>query len=212
MKKAKKTELEKAFEYAPIKALNMTDEEKAKWSPLVLKIYQQDMTCASLGNDRCENNAFIHQILVRDEDNNQIVIRAKDCPKLKLRRNYLLRQFATNKLSLSLLTNQKTFPIEDPREEKVDDFFKKSIKDNKIVGLYFYGPVGVGKTYKTISYCNDMVMYNNRTVSYVFLPELVRKMKDNFSLDSSFNKKLIDDCCNADILVLDDFGAEYTSA
>lgn len=207
-----KTDLEQVFNYAPIKALNMTEAEKIKWAKFATQIYMQDATCAALANDQCENSAFIHNVLVRDEHTGEIVIRCVDCPKVKLQKNYLIRQFANNKLSLSLLNNPNTFPIEDPREEKVNEFFKKSIKDNKVVGLYFHGSVGIGKTYKTISYCNDMIMKNNRTVSYVFLPELVRKMKDNFSLDSSYNKKLIDDCCNADILVLDDFGAEYTSA
>ena len=57
-----------------------------------------------------------------------------------------------------------------------------------------------------------MIIKNNRTIAYLFLPETVRQMKDNFSLDNLNNKKIIDNCCAADILVLDDFGAEYTNA
>lgn len=205
-------ELDKIFNYAPIKALKMSDEEKTKWATIATQIYKQDKECADLPNDKCVNEGFIHTTLVRDTRTGQIVLRASDCPKHRLFENYVIREFASNLLGLSLLNNKNSYAIEDVREEKVNKYYLDSIKNNKPVGLYFYGSVGIGKTYKTISYCNDMILKNNSKVAYIFVPRLLREMKDNFDKSSAFNKKIIEDCCKADILVLDDFGAEYSSA
>ena len=53
---------------------------------------------------------------------------------------------------------------------------------------------------------------NKKKVAYIFLPQFVGEIKNNFSENPSNNKVLITNCCVADILVLDDFGAEYASA
>lgn len=200
-----------AFNYEPIKLLKMNDEEKKKWKEFVWKIYEQDLLCKKLPNNKCVNEAFVHYILIRNEKN-QIIIKGRNCHKYQLNTNYLLRQFAANKLVLSLSDNDQKYPINDPNEQKLIDYYQNSIKNNQLIGLYLYGGAGIGKTFKTISYCNDMVIRNNRTVSYVFLPELVRTMKENFSYDNLDNKAIINKCCQSDILVLDDVGAEYTSS
>lgn len=209
-KKTKDVSLEKIFAYKPFKSLNLTEAEKTKWADICKEIYFQDAACAALPPDQCCNTSFIHNFLTRDEISGEIVLRARSCEKRKLHTNYLVQQFAKTKLSLSLTNDKKTFSIE-PDEQKINNFLLNSIKTNEIVGFYFFGDVGIGKTHKMISYCNDMVIKNDRTVAYVFLPELVRQMRENFSDSSQANKDLIDRCCIADILVLDDFGAEYTS-
>lgn len=199
-------------EYKPFKALKLTPAEKEKFKDLAMQIYLNEVACAALPADKCTSSSFLHMVLVRDEDTNELVIKTKSCPKKKLQDNYLVRQFTNNKLGLSLTDNKQDFPIIDVREEKLNQILNESIKKNKIIGFCLQGSVGVGKTYKIISYCNDMILKNNRTVAYLFLPEAVRQMKDNFSGDNLNNKKIIDNCCAADILILDDFGAEYTNA
>lgn len=199
-------------EYKPFKALNLTPAEKEQYREVATQIYNNELACAALPADQCTISSFLHMALVRDEDTGKITIKTRPCPKKKLQENYLVREFSSNKLNLSLTNNKPDYPITDVREEKLNQILKDSIKDNKIIGFCLHGSVGVGKTHKMISYCNDMILKNNRTVSYLFLPEVVRQMKDNFSLDNLNNKKIIDNCCVSDILVLDDFGAEYTNA
>ncbi|MBQ0045421.1 MAG: ATP-binding protein [Mycoplasma sp.] len=199
-------------DYKPFKALKLTANEKEQFKDVAMQIYVNEAACAALPADQCTSTSFLHMCLVRDEDTGKIVIKTKSCPKRKLQENYLVRQFANNKLGLSLLNNKQDYPIIDVREEKLNQILADSIKNNKIIGFCLQGTVGVGKTYKIISYCNDMILKNNRKIAYLFLPEAVRQMKDNFSLDNLLNKRIIDNCCLADILVLDDFGAEYTNA
>lgn len=210
-KKVNKTpDMDKIFAYKQFKDLDMSAEEKKKWAEICKQIYFQDASCAALPSDQCCNSGFIHHFLTRDEDTGEIVLRARACDKGRLHKNYLVQQFASTKLALSLTNDKKVFSLE-PDEQKVNNFLLNSIKKNEIVGFYFFGDVGIGKTHKIISYCNDMITKNDRTVAYVFLPELVRQMRENFSDSNLANKDLIDKCCVADILVLDDFGAEYTS-
>lgn len=199
-------------DYKPFKALNLTAAEKQQFQDVAMQIYINEAACAALPADQCTSGSFLHMCLVRDEDTGKIVLKTKSCPKKKLQENYLVRQFANNKLGLSLLNHKQDYPIVDVREQKLNQILTESIKENKIIGFCLQGTVGVGKTYKIISYCNDMILKNNRKIAYLFLPEAVRQMKDNFAIDNLQNKKIIDNCCLADILVLDDFGAEYTNA
>ena len=199
------------FEYPPIKALKLSIQEKNKWKPIIQQIYDQDLICKNLPNSSCVDDSFVHLYLKRDEKTKQIVVGSCFCKKRCLQTNYLIRGFAKNKLDLSLLNDKKVFLINDDNEQKLNNLLKESIQNNSDIGLYFYGRSGIGKTHKMISYCNDMILQHNKTIAYVFLPQFVREIKENFDLDSSINKKIIDDCCKADILILDDFGAEYTS-
>lgn len=203
-------DMDKLFSYKQFKSLDMTPEEKLKWADICKQIYFQDAMCAALPPDQCSNSGFIHNFLTRDEITGEIILKARPCVKGRLVSNYLVQQFAKNKLSLSLLHDKKPYSIE-PDEQKINNFLLNSIKKNETVGFYFYGDVGIGKTHKMISYCNDMIIENNKTVAYIFLPEMVRQLRDNFSNVNNTNKELIDKCCNADILIMDDFGAEYTS-
>lgn len=199
-------------EYKPFKALKMTAAEKEQYKDVAMQIYMNEAACAALPAEQCTTPSFLHMVLVRDEETGQIAIKTKPCPKRKLQENYLEREFSSTKLNLSLTKQKPDYPITDVREEKLNQILKDSIKKDEVIGFCLTGSVGVGKTHKIISYCNDMITINNRTVAYLFLPEVVRQMKDNFSLDNLNNKRIIDNCCLADILVLDDFGAEYTNA
>lgn len=76
-------------------------------------------------------------------------------------------------------------------------------------GLYFYGPFGVGKTYFLGALANKLKEYNISTM-LIYMPEFVREIKNSFK-DDSVNTK-IDYFKKADVLMLDDIGAENQSA
>jgi primosomal protein DnaI len=76
-------------------------------------------------------------------------------------------------------------------------------------GLYFYGPFGVGKTYFLGAVANELKKYNLSSM-LIYMPEFVREMKSSIK-DDSINEK-IDFFKKADVLMLDDIGAETQSA
>ncbi|MFC3040078.1 primosomal protein DnaI [Virgibacillus xinjiangensis] len=76
-------------------------------------------------------------------------------------------------------------------------------------GLYFHGPFGVGKTYFLGAVANKLREYNYSTMM-IYMPEFVREIKSSFK-DDSTNEK-IDFFKKADVLMLDDIGAEMQSA
>ncbi|WP_404453816.1 primosomal protein DnaI [Oceanobacillus kapialis] len=76
-------------------------------------------------------------------------------------------------------------------------------------GIYFYGPFGVGKTYFLGALANKLKEINISS-TLIYMPEFVREIKASFK-DDSINDK-IDYFKKADVLMLDDIGAELHSA
>ncbi|WP_158736617.1 primosomal protein DnaI [Alteribacillus sp. YIM 98480] len=76
-------------------------------------------------------------------------------------------------------------------------------------GLYLYGKFGVGKTYMMGAIANELA---ERDISsmIVYVPDFFREMKQALS-DGSVQEK-IDNVKNVEVLILDDIGAETTSA
>ncbi|SET44311.1 replicative DNA helicase loader DnaI [Oceanobacillus limi] len=76
-------------------------------------------------------------------------------------------------------------------------------------GIYFYGPFGVGKTYFLGALANKLKEYNISSM-LIYMPEFVREIKSSLK-DDSINQK-IDFFKKADVLMIDDIGAETQSA
>ena len=204
-----KSEEQYLFEQPQIKSLNLTDKEKFIWKQWIKDIYDQKNTCDSYDDSKCWSEGFLHYRLIRN-DYGEITIVSFPCRKRKLLNNYLIRQFPDNKLKLSL-KNRDAYLPDTEQEKRIDRFLMNSIENNKLVGMYLYGKAGIGKSHKIISYCNDLIRNTNYKISYVFMPALVNKVRDNFDADSYLNKEIIRKCVEVDLLVLDDFVAEFTN-
>ncbi|MHA6260640.1 primosomal protein DnaI [Sporosarcina sp. CAU 1771] len=76
-------------------------------------------------------------------------------------------------------------------------------------GLYIHGPFGTGKSYILGALANELAKRRIRTVA-VYVPEFLRDMKQSIQ-DNSLNEK-IEFVKKAQVLMLDDFGAETMSA
>ncbi|MBD1223694.1 primosomal protein DnaI [Virgibacillus halodenitrificans] len=76
-------------------------------------------------------------------------------------------------------------------------------------GIYFYGPFGVGKTYFLGALANKLKEFNVSS-TLIYMPEFVREIKASMK-DDSFNDK-VEFFKKADVLMLDDIGAEMQSA
>ncbi|MCD8501099.1 MAG: primosomal protein DnaI [Bacillaceae bacterium] len=75
-------------------------------------------------------------------------------------------------------------------------------------GLYFYGKFGVGKTYLMGAIANELAERNISSM-LVYTPDFFRELKSGIH-DGSYNEK-IEVVKNAQVLILDDIGAETMS-
>lgn len=76
-------------------------------------------------------------------------------------------------------------------------------------GLYIYGSFGIGKSFILGALANELAQRQIRTVA-VYVPEFLREMKQSIQ-DQTLNEK-IDFVKSAQVLILDDLGAETMSA
>lgn len=89
------------------------------------------------------------------------------------------------------------------------NFLKQAREGLPAKGLYFYGSFGVGKTYLLGALANKLKEYNISSM-LIYMPEFVREIRDSLK-DDTVNEK-INYFKNADVLMLDDIGAETQSA
>lgn len=85
-------------------------------------------------------------------------------------------------------------------------FIKKYEAGEKCKGLYLTGNFGCGKTYLVAAAFNELAKKGVRVV-IVYYPEFLRELKENFD-DFSYNFNKVK---KADLLLLDDIGAETTT-
>src|SRR5699024_9335463 len=76
-------------------------------------------------------------------------------------------------------------------------------------GIFFSGPFGVGKTYLLGVIANRLKQFNISS-RLIYMPELVREM--NASIKDNTVQQKVDAFKRADVLMLDDIGAEILSA
>lgn len=93
--------------------------------------------------------------------------------------------------------------------KQMANFIEKAKTGIPAKGLYFYGPFGVGKTYFLGALANRL-KEDNISSMIIYMPEFVREIKASLK-DDSINTK-VEYFKNAEVLMIDDIGAESQSA
>lgn len=89
--------------------------------------------------------------------------------------------------------------------QRIDDLLNK---DTMWKGLYIHGKFGVGKTYILKTIANSFAKKNKKVV-FITANEIIKKVKETFSVDDTNDSvKIEEKCKKADILFIDDIGAE----
>ena len=106
------------------------------------------------------------------------------------------------------------FDLDDSRMEAfraVGDFLDQATGPDNLPekGLYLYGQFGIGKSYLLSAIANELAEINVKSV-LVFVPEFMREMKQAIG-DQTLQEK-VDYVKKADVLMLDDIGAEAMSS
>lgn len=106
------------------------------------------------------------------------------------------------------------FDLDDSRMEAfraVGNFLDQATGPDNLPekGLYLYGQFGIGKSYLLSAVANELAEINVKSV-LVFVPEFMREMKQAIG-DQTLQEK-VDYVKKADVLMLDDIGAEAMSS
>ncbi|MBC3086347.1 MAG: primosomal protein DnaI [Staphylococcus capitis] len=145
-------------------------------------------------------------------ENERIKIRYLKCPcKIKHDEERFNSQLITSHHMQRDTLDAKLKDIYMTERDRLDvamaaDEICTSIANNeKVKGLYLYGPFGTGKSFILGAVANQL---KSKKISstIVYLPEFIRTLKSGFK-DGSFEKKL-ERVREANILMLDDIGAE----
>ena len=75
-------------------------------------------------------------------------------------------------------------------------------------GLYFCGPVGVGKTHLAVAVMNEIITKKRVPSLFVTVPELLDNLRGAYNDPGRDIDEWMDSVKNADLLLLDDLGAE----
>jgi primosomal protein DnaI len=193
-----------------VKPLNLTSDELRKFAPIIKQMVDEDEKCRSL-SDVCSNPTNHHIALIRINDELEVV--SIPCEKMerivRIKPKYLIRNFANNLLNVKI--DSTFFKKVDPTKEKLLNLYYNMVKTNHIDhGIYVYGAMGIGKTFTSIALANEFANLGH-TIAFVFVPDIVYELKQGFNKESSLNNELVDKMKNADILFLDDIGAEDTN-
>lgn len=117
-----------------------------------------------------------------------------------------------NKLNEIASARMKDIDINDQNRIKVikwlKDFYDNYEPINTLKGLYLHGSFGSGKTFLIASLLNELTVKKHAKVEIVYFPELLRNMKEDFSLVEDKLNYLQ----NIDILLIDDIGAENVTS
>ena len=104
--------------------------------------------------------------------------------------------------------SMKDIYMDDERRFEVIKYITQFIKnyrnDPHQKGLYLHGSFGSGKTYLIAALFNELEIKKHANTEIVYFPELLRNMKEDFSLVEDKLNYLQ----NVDILLIDDIGAE----
>ncbi len=158
------------------------------------------------GLEFCKNKV-IGYVEYPKEDNDSLVFVYKPCKyeKNKITEENNVIFFETPKF-LREAKLSEFYPEKERLEIKkyIKEFLNNYNKEDKQKGLYLHGSFGSGKSYIISALLNELSKKGAKCVN-IYYPSLLRSLKESFNDD--FEDK-INEIITADILLLDDIGAE----
>lgn len=105
-------------------------------------------------------------------------------------------------------------PPETMRATERVESYLKSWEENKEEGkgLYFCGSVGTGKTHLAVAVMNELMSKKRVPSLFVTVPELLDNLRGAYMIPGRDLDEWMEAVKNADLLVLDDLGAEKPTA
>ena len=196
-----------------IDSLDIPYEVLAKYTSLLEEAKEEYFNCKNCKNIlECKNK--IDGCLYKPEYNGKTIDfcykKCKYQTNLEKKLEYLKNVKTFNIPNYIKEANMKDIYKDDKNRFEAIKYIAKFIDDylvhKKVKGLYLYGNFGCGKTYLISAMINELAK-NNVKSTIIFWPEYLRMLKTTFDTNNEF-KKVFDDTKEAEILLIDDIGAE----
>lgn len=164
--------------------------------------------------EQCQNLLKGYSPLLEIEGRT-VHLRYEKCPKRiqyekEQKRNRLIQSLHMPKEILNAsIGNLYNKPERSEALKEIFKFLQEAKESLPKKGLYIHGSFGVGKTYLLGALANKLKEYNISSM-LIYMPEFVREIRDSLK-DDTVNEKM-NYFKTADVLMLDDIGAETLSA
>lgn len=196
-----------------ISKIKLPKDELIKYTSLIKDSSVELRNCSNCKNImECRNNVIGHVYYPSVEQENLVFSYIPCKYKKKLDKD---TQYQNNILLLDMpremvCASMKDIYTDDKNRLEaikwLTTFIKKYEAGEKCKGLYLTGNFGCGKTYLVAAAFNEVAKKGKRC-AIVYYPEFLRSLKENFDdFGENFNTVR-----NADLLLLDDIGAETTT-
>ena len=191
--------------------IDLSDDYLMKYNSLLKQCYNEEVNCKNCKNlFDCKNevNGCKYTPIVIDGELNFDYKVCKFKSKLLDDIDYVKDSYIFSVPKEVRNAKMKDIYTDDKNRVEVIKWLTKFIKDYKehkeVKGLYLSGNFGCGKSYLVSAMINELVKYGYKGV-LVCYPEFLRSLKASFGkdIDDQF-----DYVKNADLLLLDDIGAE----
>ncbi|ATZ18581.1 primosomal protein DnaI [Williamsoniiplasma somnilux] len=125
--------------------------------------------------------------------------------------NYNIKEYLLNELNpeSNLFTPEEIGFRKSFFKNVVTSFFEKN---QSTKGIYLQGEPGVGKTTLMKVIANEFAYRGEKQIAFIAVPNLISLVKDSFNLKSEKNVSLTEKLKKADVLFLDDIGAENVTS
>ena len=201
--------------YKFINQLDLPDNILMQYTSSLEDAYNESKNCLHCpGLENCPNSAKGY-VYTPEKESKIITFSYNACPKLRTniktnayKENIELFEMPKETTEASLKNIYKDDKSRVPIIKYFKEFFDNYDNEEKPKGIYLTGSFGCGKTYIIAAMFNEMAK-KNKTCAMVYYPEFLRSLKSSFQ--TNYNEKF-DYIKKADLLLLDDIGAENCSA
>ena len=189
-----------------IKKVKIKEEDAIKNTSKLQDTCEEIKCCQNCkGLFMCKNKVNGH-VLYPSMENDTLKFIYTPCKYFKaLEQKKLEKEASLNEVANARM---KDIDITDKNRIKVikaiKEFYDNYEPVNTLKGIYLHGSFGSGKTFLLAALLNELRISKNALTEIVYFPELLRNMKEDFSLVEDKLNYLQ----NVDILLLDDIGAE----
>lgn len=203
-----KKNLDNKYFYKICKSLKLPEEVLIKNTSSLLDCAKEFENCSNCkGLAECKNMTCGYMMKAL-KNNNGISFSYVSCKYLDKQHYKKNVSYFDLPLRLKNASMKDVYVDDKSRKDilkKMKEFKDSYLNGEKPKGIYLYGSFGAGKSYLISALFNDLAQKDIKSV-IVHVPELIRSIKDSFDKDYSDR---FDEVMNAELLLLDDIGAEY---